>query len=704
MPQNRDGSRRPSANGRGGPPRRPRPPAPKPGYPAVPPPKRDQRPRPIDPSDRTVQPPPPPPRHSSVPAPQPLYEPRPAFSYPPGLNDPGQDLDLDSPDYTAPAAAPHRLKLPLWEKMAKNWTLWSLVSLAAVGSVGVVSAVSLFRIPNLPNCRAIFWPTASATTRIQCAQAYAEQGTVEGYLEAIKLVEKLPDDHPLRSEINERVEDWASRILDIAEETFQSGKLKEAIDITDRIPSQTAAAGLVNERVAQWSQIWEEAESLYAAAETDLKNRNFNDAFTKAIQLLDVGNRYWQTTKYEELTQLITSARADLNKLGDARRLARQGTLEGFLEAIKLATSISAESPMYAESQELLKEFGQDMLDLAEAALERQDAQAATEILKNIPTQANLSAEIADFRTLADAYQLSWQGGNTALEGAIVRLQSISQDRPLYGKAQSLMSRWRTEIEGRSRLDWARRLAEPGTIADLEAAIAEAELVSRSNPVWEETRSQIGEWQDRIATAQDRPYLSQAEQLAQSGDLERAIEAAQQVRSGRPLYREAQTLVGQWRDQIQRSEDGPILAQARDLAAAGRLQDAVAVASQIGSNRALYSDARSEIDRWQSQIQSQNRLQAAYRAAETGTLDALISAIGIAREVPESNAQYVEAQQAVSRWSWDIFRLAETEAQYNLNRAIDVARRVPTRTEAFAPAQLKIQEWQSALQQSGRQP
>ncbi|MBD0268609.1 MAG: chromosome segregation ATPase, partial [Cyanobacteria bacterium Co-bin8] len=507
MPQNRDGSRRPPANGQGGPSRRSRPPVPKPGYPPVPPPKRDQRPRPVNPSDQ-VRPPAAPPLRPPVPSPQPLYAPQPTFSYRQGLNDAGQDLDLDSPDYPAPAAPPRRPALPLWEKMAKNWTLWSLVSLAAIGSVGVVSAVSLFRIPNLPNCRAIFWPTASATTRIQCAEAYSDQGTVEGYLEAIKLVEKLPEDHPLRTEINERVEVWASSILDIAEETFQSGKLKEAISIADRIPKQTAAAGLVSEQVASWSQIWTEAEAIYAGAEADLKNRQFNDAFGKAIQLLDVGNRYWQTTKYEELTQLITSAREDLNKLGDARRLARQGNLEGFLEAIKLATSINAESPMYAESQELLKEFGQEMLDLAEAALERQDSQTATEFLKNIPTQANLSAEVADFRTLADAYQLSWQGGNSGLEGAILRLQSISQDRPLHAKAQTLINRWRTEIEGRSRLDWAKRLAEPGTIADLEAAIAEAELVSRDNPVWEEARSQIGDWQGRIATAQDQPYLT----------------------------------------------------------------------------------------------------------------------------------------------------------------------------------------------------
>ncbi|HEY9735846.1 MAG TPA: hypothetical protein V6D06_06170, partial [Trichocoleus sp.] len=663
MAQNRNGSRPSPAPGRGQPPRRPRPGAPQSGYPPVPPPNRDQRPRAEQaiPSDR--RPPAPPPRGPLPPPPVPAYAVNGA-AY--NLESEGLDLDLDLDLAPGPVApSPPRSGTALWERVAKNWTMWSLISLTAVGGVGIASAVSLFRIPNLPNCRAIFWPTASATTRIQCAQAYAEQGTVEGYLEAIKLVEELPEDHPLRSEINDRVEEWASRILGIAEETFQAGDLSKAISIAKQIPSQTAAAGLVNDQVASWNTIWQEAEAIYEAAESDLKNGNFKDAFNKAIALLTVGNRHWETTKYEELTKLITAAREDLNKLGQARRLARRETLDGYKEAIKLATDIAPESPMYAEAQELVRELGNGMLDLAEAALERQDANAATEILKQIPAQANLSAEVADFRTLADAYQLSWQGGSKGMEGAILRLQSIGQDRPLYAKAQSLISRWQREIEGRSRLDWARQISQPGMVSDLQAAIAEAQQISRDNPMWDEAQSQIGEWQDQIATAEDQPYLNQAEQLAQSGNLSQAIEAAEQVRSGRPLYGEAQALVRQWRNQLQRTEDAPILAQARELAAAGRYQEAVSMASQVGSNRALYGEAQEDIERWQGQLRGQQRLQAAYRAAEGGTLDALISAIGIAREVSETSPQYSEAQQVISRWSWDIFRLAETESQYS---------------------------------------
>ena len=70
------------------------------------------------------------------------------------------------------------------QRLSRNWAFWSLLSLGGVGTVAIMSAISLFRIPNLPNCRAIFWPTASAATRIQCAEAYSEEGSVDSLLAA----------------------------------------------------------------------------------------------------------------------------------------------------------------------------------------------------------------------------------------------------------------------------------------------------------------------------------------------------------------------------------------------------------------------------------------------------------------------------------------------------------------------------------------
>lgn len=649
------------------------------------PPRPSQRPRPKTVSSDSL---PSSPSLSKIPG---RYAASSTTAYQPGFDD-----EETETEQTTSAAIKSRRN---WGRLARNWQFWSLSSLILVGGVGIVSAISLFRIPNLPNCRAIFWPTASATTRIQCAEAYADQGTVEGYLDAIQLVDQLPDDHPLRSDINLRIEEWAENIMTLAEDTFQSGQLAEAIAMVRRIPTDTAAAELVNQRVRTWKSRWEEAETIYATATEELKKLQFQEAFSQAIQLLDVGINYWETTKYEELTTLISDARRDLNQLGQAKQLAKRRTVDSMVEAVEIATAISTESPLYGEAQNLIREFGRTMLEMIDGALDRKDVDSANAIFSKIPKQAGLTQEMVDYRTIIQASELSWQGGVIGLEGAITRLQSIGRDRPLYNRAQTLIARWQQQVEGYSQLDWARRVAEPGTVADLLAAVAEAQQISRNNPVWPEAEAQIQRWKTRAETIQDQPFLDQADQYAQFGNLADAIATAQNIGPGRALYDDAQSRIRKWTAQIQRTEDAPILAQADQLAAVGRYQEAIDVASRIKSGRVLYDDAQGKIRRWRSQIQGQQTLQNAYQTAQQGTLGALTQAIDIARQVPEGSPQYAEAQAAVSRWSWDLFHLAETEAQYNLDRAIEVARQVPQRTEAYASAQLKIREWE-ALQQT----
>jgi hypothetical protein len=613
--------------------------------------------------------------------------------------DPLDDLRRRSLETLPPSTVlvPPRPKPSLGQRLAKSWPVWSLGLLAVVASVGVVSAISLFRIPNLPNCRAIFWPTASATTRLQCAEAYAEQGNVEGYLDAIALLESLPPDHPLRGEISQRIETWADNILDLAENAFQAGQLQEAIGMARRIPNHTAASQVVNERVGEWNQIWKEAETIYEAAETDLKNLEFQDAFSKAIQLLTVGNTYWETVKYDEMSRKIAGAREDLNELGRAKRLAGQRTVAALKEAITIAQGIESESPVYAEAQRVLRDFGQDLLSMAETALDNQDAAAARQMLDAIPAELNLGAEIADMRTIIDASQLAWQGGLTGLEGGIVRLQSIGNNRPLYGKAQALMRRWQDEVDGRSQLEWARQVALPSTTADLQAAIAEAEKISRSNPAWADAESQISRWRGQIETVEDRPILDEARQFAQMGNLPSAIASARRIAPGRALHDEAQELINGWRGELQRAEDGPLLAQAQQLAASGRLQEAIAVASRIGRGRSLYDQAQTQITTWRGQLQGQQQLQQAYLLAQRGTTTALVEAIQAAQQVPNDSTQKAEANQALNRWSFDLLRLAESEARVNLSRAIEIAASIPPQTEAYAQAQLRLREWQGQM-------
>ncbi|NJN22506.1 MAG: hypothetical protein HC812_16660 [Leptolyngbya sp. RL_3_1] len=207
---------------------------------STPPLKRDQRPRPSS-------------------NPRSPARGAPPVGYPPPSRAVSEIASLQAQLQT-PAPLPQRSRL---NRLAGNWKAWSVITVVLLSGLAGVSVLSLFRIPNLPNCRAIFWPTASAATRLQCAEAYADQGNVDSLLAAIELVDSLPADHPMRAEVNERIEGWAEQILNIAERRFQDGDLDAAVAAARRIPASTAAAAMVAERIQTWEAIWQEATEIF---------------------------------------------------------------------------------------------------------------------------------------------------------------------------------------------------------------------------------------------------------------------------------------------------------------------------------------------------------------------------------------------------------------------------------------------------------
>jgi hypothetical protein len=539
---------------------------------------------------------------------------------------------------------------------------------------------------------------------LQCADAYADHGSVDSLLAAISLVEALPTDHPLRTEIDQRVEQWAGQVLEIADQTFQEGDLDAAIEIARKIPQNTAAADEVEQRVSDWKALWEQAESLFQVAENHLRAFKFREAFSAAIELRSLDNTYWSETRYEELVDLITQTRQDVNVLAEAERQADGGTVEEVLAALKQIMDIPESSYAYEKAQAAITEVSRRLLTLAEAALERRDSAEALDILGKVPPAAALDEEIADFRTLIDAYELAWSGTTTGLESAIVRLQSLGSDRPLYAKAEALKDEWRQQLAGMAQLNWAKQLARSGSAENLANAIAEASKVTPDSPMWSEAQSQIEIWEREVARIRDQPILDRARVLALAGDrnaLQAATAEAERIPGNSALYGEAQDLVADWRWRVQQIDNGPILTQARRLAEAGDLAQAIAVAEQIPPNEAFYDDAQTAISSWESTLsgqatraQGQAAFQQALKLAQSGSVEGLVEAIGLVQGIPESSADWTLAQQSANQWSWDLLEAAEAAALQSPGQAVAIASRIPPRTEAYANAQLRIRDWQ----------
>ncbi|MBD1896355.1 chromosome segregation ATPase [Coleofasciculus sp. FACHB-129] len=690
------------------------------------------------------------PRPGKQPLPPPTDRPqRPAGSTAPAEG--GQQIPATLPNSPSEAPKPPRPKRFL--RLPTSWAFWGILVVLLSGGLGFTAVALLFNLPALPNCPAIFWPTASASLRLSCAQIAASKQTAKDLLEAIALVNGLPEDHPLRPEIDKHLEEWSREILKLGEESFQAGQLSEAIAMARKIPTGVPAYKLVDERVNRWQSIWSKAEGLYKKAEDEVRESNWTQAFRDAVQLVYIGNNYWATTKYDQLVNLIQSAREESAKLDKAFQLSKSGGLDNLLEAIKLAQAIPPSSLAYKEAQGAVTEFGRKLIDMAQEALDRKDWQTVILITSKIPESLNLQSEAQDLNDLASAQSRAQKGTVSDLEDAIALAQKLNPGRPLYDKAQDLIVRWQREIEDVAHLDRARELAKGGTVGDLSAAIAEAQLVPSTNPrsaeakslvnnwtsqietvedrpylaradqlaslgdmsslqeaineasqvgqgraLYTEARRKIRQWTDKIERMQDQPYLDQATGLANAGDLSGAIAAAGQIQAGRALYGEAQGKIRRWQDRIERVQDQPYLDQAQALASSGNLPGAITAAGQIRSGRALYGEAQEKIKSWRTELRSQEILQSAYQLANPGTPEAIAQAVQTARQVRNSTRVGAEAREVINRWSYQLLAMAQDQARNDVQRAIAIAQNIPDGSSAYTDAQRAIQGWKQSLE------
>jgi soluble cytochrome b562 len=601
-------------------------------------------------------------------------------------------------------------------RFVTNWKVLLVLAFLSCGGSAALAVAYIFQLPGLPNCPAVFWPLASASMRFECARIAASKENAKDLLEAIALVDGLPQDHPMRAEANRLVELWSQEVLNIADELFHQGKLDDAIAAARQIPAKVTAAKLVDDRIKKWQATWAQAEDVYRKAEAAMRKRDWKAAFGAAIKLLDLDNRFWQTTQYDELNKRINIAREDGNKLYEAERLADSGGLDDLLKAVKLAEEIRPESYVYELAQKVIPKFGKKMLDLAETALNRRNLQDALGIVGKIPKSANLDEEVKDFTVVANAQSQVWQDSVAGLEAAISQAQRIAPNRPLYKRAQQLITRWQYEIEGLAQLERARSISLGGTTNSLAAAIAAAALIPQSNPRWNQAQTQIQTWRSQIQTAEDRPFLDQADQLANQGDvnsLQAAISQANQVAPGRALSGEAQNKTRQWRGQIQTLQDQPYLDQARAYAQSGDLQAAVATAGRIQPGRTLYNEAQNSVSSWRGQIQAevdrqqaqiaqaqaQRTLQDARQTASGGGFSALANAIQMANQIPAAGSTQAEVNAAIDEWSWQLLQLAKDQGGLNPTAAIAIAQKIPARSAAYAEAQTQIENWKQFVKQ-----
>ncbi len=592
-----------------------------------------------------------------------------------------------------------------------GWPMAAVALVVGTSGVGLIATAMLLKLPSAPNCPGIFLPTASASMRLYCAQLAASKGTPEDLLEAVRLVQNLPPNHPLYPEIERYLEVWAEDLLQLGEEKFQAGELNEAIALARQISHYFDNPTLINDTIARWQKIWDEGEEIIAQTVALKAEGAWGQAFQMAAGLTRLSNRYFATERYDQLFEELTLAQQESKQLDESFAQLERGGLDNLLKAIAAAREIPPTSSAYNEAQTLINEAKKKLVDLAMERLRKGNASGAMEVVNQIPAALGLNAEIRDLSTLADAATVASFGTQVNYEDAIATAQEISTTRPLYREAQELINLWRQAIEGGVRLDAAIALAREGSIRALDAAIAQARTIQPNTPRHVQAQNLIRDWSRQRDILADQPKLDIANRLADEGNLEGAIRQAQQVSTG-GLSNQAQRQIQGWQRELEARETQPQLDRANALAQQGRYDEAIALLQEIPRDNRLYNEAQRRIREWQQQQSATANvsnpannptgsgptlLEQAQQQAQGGTPEALQGAIAQAQQIPRNSPQSGAARQNINQWSAQLLNLARQRASRSLSEAIAIARSVPVESASYNAAQAQIATWEAAL-------
>jgi hypothetical protein len=539
--------------------------------------------------------------------------------------------------------------------------------LAISSAVGMSAMVWLTRLPPLPDCAKIssFY---TDNDRFYCAKQTAQSGTDADLMAAMDLVTQWSPSHPLYKESQQFIHVWSKALFAKAERYVNLGDIKQATNLASKIPARAETYNQAQQSIKNWQAEWKIGTKAFQSAQKAFDAQDWQTAKRDLQTLKTLTSDYWVTSRYQSLFQKVQREVTAETQLKQARELAKTGDMVKISQALTLAQTIDIKTRSWPAAKAEIESWADTLLQYGFQKWEQEDLEAAVDIIQKVPIDLAKAPEAQDLIHFAYAQKLAsfsnrpwvasywdllslteamraieqipasspfydqaqddlqqWQekladipklqmaflsaqlGQKVTYQLAIEQAAKIGPERSQRVPAQTLISHWRKEIErieDKPYLVRAQQLAQGGKIPDLQAGIAEARHIRLGRALRIEAQTKIADWTNRIQIIEDQPFLDKAQELADKNQLAKAIKEAQNIKEGRALYAQAQTLVKDWTTTLQIAEDRPILNRAQALAAQGRYSDAIAVAAQIGRGRALSSEARGSIAIWDAERQA----------------------------------------------------------------------------------------------------
>ncbi len=545
-----------------------------------------------------------------------------------------------------------------------EWLWLGLWVLLLTGS-GIFSAWALLwltRIPPLPDCEQIT-PFHSARDLLYCAETQARSGEPNSLVQSMLLTANWPKTHASYDDAQEVLKNSSEQILVLANRWAQAGKLEDAVQLAGEIPLHTPLRNPDQAVIYEWREDWSQGKAIEAELKTALATQNWDLARGHLQQLQTIKSDYWSNTRHLHWQRHMQVEQRAWGKLQTAEALAASDQPEELHQAIALARTLDLRSQVWPTAEQQVDQWSQTLVDIGLRMWDEGEQDAAIALVSVVPPSANWSGAAQDLLSLSWAQHLAQaayteQAGLKPQYSAMVQLMEAigaAEQRAQVSSVKAIpgVASWRQQLADLQRLKFGAMVASLGQRLTYQWAIHQAAQVEQGRPRRLQGQTLIAEWRGNIERIEDRPTLRQARALARSGTipaLEAAIAKAQEVELGRALRIEAQTLVAEWRSEIQVIEDRPILDAAVALADQGELREAITKARDIAPGRALHSRAQGLIADWTTTIQvaeDQPILDEAKNLAYAGSLTA---AINLASQIAPGRALHSEARRAIALW------------------------------------------------------
>lgn len=571
---------------------------------------------------------------------------RPTDSNPPVL---GPEQESDGSD-SKRSPKPQWLQQTTAKLLAfKGWP-W-LITILVSWLTGATALQWLSSLPPTPNCKQIA-ATLSEAEQLECADKLAQKGNLKDIKAALEIARKWDEGHPLYPRVSLLSDEWSRSILRLARQELDKGNLKEAISLAKQVPEASSIQPESQRLIKRWEANWEEGAEALENARTAIKKQQWTEA-TLQVRALSQLDAYWQDQADKILGDMAVEKKA-FQDLYSAQDIADYGGSKNLAKAIQLASKIDPKRLAKEEVQENIEKWSQALLDMSEDYQLNGQFEKAIEAAQRIPPNTKAAKDAMTLVQLSRAESTVEEDDFYSYVHAWTLAEQVDRKSALFAKNRDRVEAWEQQIQNTSQLHLAKFLANVDNVNTYQLAIDHAALIDSEKPGRIEAQTLIAQWDQQIDTFQDRQVLARARQFATQSTTvgyQAAILEARKVDIDNPLRIEAQTLIAEWRGSIERVEDQPILDQARTLAKAGKINEAIQVAEQISSERSLYRDAQDDIYTWVAEIQAvQDRpiLNEANALARNGRLS---DAIATASQIGYDRALYSEAQDRIAGWA-----------------------------------------------------